>query len=296
MLFVLLTVFSGLLFLIVRYICKAMSMLYAMENLSMEDITVLLQKSRRDPFFDSIFTILSRYNQQYSQRKESELLSERSHFLALQQQINPHFLYNTLESIRGEALLVNAPHIAEMTKRLSSLFRYSISSERALVSVYEELENVQNYMAIQNYRFSDRLSLKLNIEDDFCLNCMIPKLTLQPLVENSIYHGLEIISRKGEITIKVTATQKKIIITVSDNGTGIAPDRLAKVNASLREPSVAVSSTRPDAKPTTGIALANINKRIKLQYGEEYGIILRSVQNFGTDVEIFLPRVEEHRG
>ena len=270
---------------------KTLSLLEAMERMPAKEAACILKRHQKDPFLCSIGAIIAKQNLESTRQQEVELLKHRSHLQELQGQINPHFLYNTLESIRGEALSENSPHIAEMTKRLSSLFRYSISTHRELVSFREELDNVQNYMAIQKFRFRDKLSLDVVIEDEACLDYQVIKLTLQPFVENSIYHGLETISRKGRITIRAVCTQKKLLITVSDNGKGIEPDRLRTINDMLLDPFSVSGSELSSAGSFTGIALVNICKRIKLRFGDDYGFVIQSIPELGTDISISLPAV-----
>ena len=135
------------------------------------------------------------------------LSKKTSEYLALQNQINPHFLYNTLEGIRAEAVISGVDTIAEMTEALATYFRYTISQVDNLVTLEEELANVENYYYIQKFRFGDRLDLMIryDCEDEYSvLQCQIPKLTLQPIVENSIYHGLEQKMEKGHLDIKGT--------------------------------------------------------------------------------------------
>ena len=110
---------------------------------------------------------------------------------ALQSQINPHFLYNVLDSIRGQALSERSVELASMTEALATFFRYSISKKGNMVSLADEMKNVDNYLFIQRFRFGNKIEIIKKIEDEELMNCLIPKLTLQPIVENAIYHGLE---------------------------------------------------------------------------------------------------------
>lgn len=217
--------------------------------------------------------------------------SSQSKINALQNQINPHFLYNTLEGIRGEAITAGLDNVAQMTEALATFFRYTISNLENLVTLEDELGNIENYFIIQQYRFGERLRLQVVCDEDDraeLMQCRIPKLTLQPIVENSIVHGVERKIGRGNLRIKIEGTAKRLIITVSDDGLGMEEDVLAALNRQI-------SSTRfdyvcSDAKREGGIALVNVNNRIKLLFGEQYGLCIYSTPGVGTDVEVTLPR------
>lgn len=219
---------------------------------------------------------------------------KQAQYLALQNQINPHFLYNTLEGIRGEALSAGLGKAAKMLEALSTFFRYTISNLENLVTLEDELRNVYNYFIIQQYRFGERLKLSVEYNPDDesdILSCRVPKLILQPIVENAINHGVERKIGIGKIRIKIECTKKRLIITVSDNGVGIAEEPLKKINNKLQ--GMSFDYIKQDDEKHGGIAIENVNSRIKLLFGEEYGIYLYSSLNVGTDVEITLPRVKE---
>lgn len=221
-----------------------------------------------------------------------ELNKRQAQYLALQNQINPHFLYNTLESIRSEALMEGIHIVADMTEALASFFRYTISNVENLVSVEDELENCETYFRIQQYRFGDRLSLEINCDpDDYSsiLKLRIPKLTLQPILENSIIHGTELLLKKGIISISLEVTEKRLLIQVSDNGIGMDEKVLSQLNSRI-EGNIETRSSRPEKKG--GLALPNVNNRIRLLFGEEYGLHVFSLEGSGTDVELSLPIVK----
>lgn len=229
--------------------------------------------------------------------KTNELISaskKQAQYLALQNQINPHFLYNTLEGIRGETMKAGLENVAKMTEALATFFQYTISNVEHLVTLEDELKNVQNYYIIQQYRFGERLSLQIRDrteEEEEAMQYRLPKLTLQPIVENSIFHGIERKIGKGNLEIGIETTPKRLIITVSDDGLGIERRSLDELNAKLSSSSVDTVKADTDAKG--GIAIVNVNSRIKLLFGEEYGICIYSTQNVGTDVEITLPLIKK---
>ncbi|MBS6398193.1 MAG: histidine kinase [Clostridiales bacterium] len=219
-----------------------------------------------------------------------DLNKRQAQYLALQNQINPHFLYNTLESIRGAALIAGLHSVADMTEALARFFRYTISKVENLVSVEEELDNCRTYFHIQKYRFGDRLELKVECEDEDreeIMNCRIPKLTLQPILENSIIHGAEMKIDTCNLKIQFERTEKRLIIRISDDGMGMSEEVLANLNHRLGREGNSVAYRDEDKKG--GIALGNVNNRIHLIFGEEYGLHVYSVLNKGTDVEITLP-------
>jgi len=214
----------------------------------------------------------------------------QAQFLALQNQINPHFLYNTLEGIRSEALLAGLDNVASMTEALSTFFRYTISNVENLVTLKQELENTRNYFFIQQFRFGNRMALEVVIDDedkDEVLSYRIPKLTLQPIVENCIIHGLECQVGQGLLRVHIETTQSRLLVTVSDDGVGMESAVLEKMHRNL---SVRSFEYMKRDENHGGIALVNVNNRIKLLFGEQYGLTVTSQMGVGTDVLISLPR------
>ena len=203
---------------------------------------------------------------------------------------NPHFLYNTLECIRSEAILQDCENIARMSHALASFFRYSISRKENIVTLRDELSNIKNYFFIQQFRFEDRFFLDIQVEDgdDELLDCLLPKMTLQPIVENCVFHGLEPKAEQGHVTIRISGTKDMMKVIVEDDGVGMPPDVLDKMRAALEE------ERQPTNQPDThgnGIAMYNVNQRIKLAFGRDYGLFVYSTENLGTDVEIWMPKV-----
>ena len=162
----------------------------------------------------------------------------QAQYLALQNQINPHFLYNTLDSIRSEAMLEGNDTVAEMTEALATFFRYTISKVENMVTLEEELENAKVYFLIQKHRFEDRVNLEIEYdrEDEFLFRCLLPKLTIQPVVENSIIHGIEHKLGSGTIRIVLKCTERRLIIEINDDGVGMPPEVLERLNHQLNQP------------------------------------------------------------
>lgn len=220
----------------------------------------------------------------------ASLLKKQMQYTALQSQINPHFLYNTLEAIRSEALLCSHREIAEMTEKLGRFFRYCISSQEDFVSIRDELFNLEDYFYIQQCRFGSRFSLDMKIEEERLVSCFLPKMTLQPIVENGIFHGLEQKKGAGKITIRLFGTEKKVYLVVSDDGIGMNQEEVTAINERLKN--LSDQAAKASGK-RHGIALLNVNSRLRLYFGEEYGLRLNSVAGKGTDVEIVIPRLND---
>lgn len=237
-----------------------------------------------------LYLVMKRFHHLLNKQDAINMSNKQAEYLALQNQINPHFLYNTLEAIRGDALYEGMTSIAETTEALSSFFRYTITDVGNLVTLEDELENVENYFTIQHYRFGDKFQLKINYpeNENNVHQLQLPKLTLQPIVENAIFHGLEGKFEGGSININIETTKKDLFISVVDDGLGISQDILDEINDSLER--VAVSYVDKSRKGSGGIALRNVSRRIKLLFGDEYGVHIYSTVGIGTDVRLTLPK------
>jgi len=220
---------------------------------------------------------------------QAELLRQETELLALQSQINPHFLYNTLDSIRGLALIHDVTEIADMTEALSNLFRSMIAKEGQMIMLEEEMRNINNYMIIQQFRFRNRFSYKKEVAENIMKSYLVPNLTLQPIVENALLHGLEQKRQGGEIFIKAYCTEKRLVLSVRDNGVGMKAEQLERLNRKLNEQGE--KDTTANEEGHIGIALVNINQRIKLLFGDEYGVRIMSTPDIYTNVEIVMPLV-----
>lgn len=217
-----------------------------------------------------------------------EIIRNQTNLVALQNQINPHFLYNTLDVIRSEAIIEGAVNASDMIETLSRIFRYGISIREDLVTVAAELKNVQDYFRIQQYRFMDRYVLRIeNPEQIHGEEILIPKLTLQPLVENAILHAFHHQSTPGTVTIRLEQSGTMLKIIVSDDGSGMDQETLCALRDRIRSEAQGVYQRLE--KDTTGIALENINKRIKLFFGGDYGLYVYSLPRAGTDIVVTLP-------
>jgi two-component system, sensor histidine kinase YesM len=221
-------------------------------------------------------TMIQRIDELIHENYAKQLLIRETEFKALQSQINPHFLYNTLESINWLAIINKQKQISSMVEALGNLMRNSINFKEDIITVEEELEIVNSYLTIQNYRFDDRLEFQMNIPSNF-MKCRIPKLILQPLLENSFKHAVETSVYTSVIKLQAFQEEDKLFIRVEDNGPGIDPLILQKVKEGKVKPK------------GTGIGLNNIDDRIKLFTGEQYGLRIENLMGKGTAITVVLP-------
>lgn len=240
----------------------------------------------------SFYDVTKAVSNMMNSEQMMNLNKRQAQYLALQNQINPHFLYNTLDGIRSEALISGLSNVADMTEALATFFRYTISKVENLVTIEEELDNCRTYFKIQQYRFGERIQLKIIIDEDDSEEInhyLIPKLTLQPILENSIIHGTELKIGSGLTSIHIERTISRLVIRVKDNGVGMSESNLEKLNRKLNAAKFNLANANQESKG--GIALANVSNRIHLIFGEEYGMHVFSMENVGTEVEITIPLV-----
>ncbi len=203
----------------------------------------------------------------------------KAEILALQANIKPHFLYNTLDTIHWMALNYKATDIMETVDMLATLFRISLSKGSETIEVSQELTHVTSYLHIQKVRYEDMIDYSINVSPE-CKDFYVQKLILQPLVENAIYHGIKESKRKGKISIDIWKEENVLYLCVKDNGMGIPEKRLQRVRESLE-------NFKPEKDGAYGIV--NVHQRISLSYGSEYGVIIDSVEGMGTTSTICHP-------
>lgn len=205
----------------------------------------------------------------------------KQEFDTLQSQINPHFLYNTLDII---VWMIENEQKAEAVKAVTALarfFRISLSKGKSIITVRDELEHVRNYLMIQHMRFKNKFTYEIEASDDV-LELASLKLMLQPLVENAIYHGMEFMDGDGEILLKVWKEDADLYFCVIDNGLGMTDEQVANLFT---------GASHVESRRGSGIGVKNVNERIKLYFGEEYGLSIESEPDEGTTVRIHLPVV-----
>lgn len=210
-----------------------------------------------------------------------EIVLRKTELKALQAQINPHFLYNTLDSIQWMCEQDNSKEAVEMVGALAKLFRISISHGNEFITISDELRHAESYLIIQSYRYKNQFTYSFDV-DESLLGYMCNKITIQPFIENAIYHGLDRMVDEGEIRICVRADGKDIIITVADNGLGMTKEQCETI----------LKKDRSDSK---GIGVKNVNDRLKIYFGDEYGISIESELDVGTTVKIKIPKIEKGR-
>ena len=231
--------------------------------------------------------LIERVARQSMDLQGEQLYAKQIELAALQSQINPHFLYNSLDTIRGQAVVDGNRDVAMMIKTLSAFFRYSISRTAVGVTLRDELDNIRNYMNIQRYRFGDRFRLESDVDPQEAYDFYVPRLILQPIVENAVLHGLPDRIEGGVITISTDVTDD-LSIVVADNGKGMSLEELDALNQKIHTPEL---GEKEEGKNTghTGIALVNIQRQLEVRYGKPYGIRIYSSKGRGTEVEIILP-------
>lgn len=229
-------------------------------------------------------TMLDSLEHLITQVYEAQLREKDAQLLALQTQINPHFLFNTLNSMRALSRKQQATAVAAIAESLAELFRYSMSNWHEPVPLHEELAHVANYVTIQRARFGDRFAFDCVVPPELQATLLV-KLSLQPLIENAISHGLDRRRTGLCITIRACLHEHDLRIEVTDNGYGIDASTLARLRASLAHPLAAAQLPTADV----GIGITNIDRRVKLLFGEQYGIHIQVEPGIGTSVALHLP-------
>lgn len=223
-----------------------------------------------------------------TKQKEKDQLALRQQqiqFELLASQINPHFLFNTLETIRMHALLSNQTELNNIILKLGQTLRYALDAPASSTTLAKALEYLESYLEIQHFRFQDKLNYSIQIHPNLNKkNCSILPFLLQPLVENSVIHGFSTKKKGGKITVNVLLRNGELVISICDNGCGISPEKLEEMNTAL--------SSYRETVSTSHIGIHNVNNRIKLHYGEDYGLHFESILGQGTTATIKIPHKE----
>ncbi len=220
-----------------------------------------------------------RIQQLMSTVREEEINLRKTELKALQAQINPHFLYNTLDSIAWMCEQGRNADAVKMVHALARLFRISISRGHELIPIAKEIEHAESYLQIQMYRYKNQFTYAFDVDPD-CLGYYCNKITLQPIIENAITHGLDLMVEEGRIDVRVCSDGEDIVFSVQDNGVGMSEEQ---IEATMRQ------------EPTdrTGIGIRNVNDRLKIYFGRGYGLHITSEPDVGTCVEIRMPKIKE---
>jgi two-component system sensor histidine kinase YesM len=258
-----------------------------MKKVVLGDLNVSIPISSRDEIgqlSQSFNIMVSKLSDLGYRLYESEIREKNAQISALQSQINPHFLYNTLGSISMYAEIQGNREVVKMTNNLSKLLRYSINSHKSQVPLELELEHVKGYMAIHQIRFEDKIQFHLDIEPEL-LSCSVIRFILQPIVENSIVHGIDKGNGYGTIRLIGKKLDDKMLITIQDNGAGMGAARLQD----LLDKKFTLTESE---EGTGGHGLMNVHRRIVLRYGSPYGIKIESSLEQGTTISLTLPIIE----
>lgn len=235
--------------------------------------------------FNEVRQLSKSYNRQMDhihylmkQIKEEQAELRKSEMNVLQAQINPHFLYNTLDSILWMAESGQTKETSDMVASLGKLLRISLSQGENLIPLRKELEHAENYLTIQKFRYKDQFTYSIDVEEHL-LDYLTVKIIIQPFLENALYHGIEYMVDQGHISIRVFEENEKISIEIVDDGVGMSPERLAQIQK-LKE------------SKETGIGIRNVHQRIQVYFGKEYGVFINSELDEGTTILIRIPKIK----
>ena len=273
--------------LVSRSISKPLNKLViSMNNVKKGNLIVRMTDDSRDELGEMTVHFNSMVNEiQYliEEVKKKENLKRVAELKTLQAQINPHFLSNTLNTVRWLANIQKAENISSITKSLIQLLQACMGKGSELITIREEVQYVKDYLNIMDYRYYDKFKVHFEIEESI-MEFKIMRFILQPIVENSLIHGLEPMNGQGLIVLKGYRHENELRIKITDNGIGISPDDL---NSLMKDKHSGKKST------LSGIGIWNVDERIKHYFGEKYGVTIESVPNLFTTVEIAIPVVEE---
>lgn len=245
---------------------------------------------RRDEIgilYRQYFSLLDTLNTYIKEQYQNKLIVLDAQMKSLEARINSHFLFNTLEAINSMAELEENEEIATMSLALGRMFRYTIKTESELVTLEQELQHVQDYVAIQTIRFNNRFHLSVHVPEELYPKRVL-KLILQPLIENALIHGLNFCTCGDEIRIDALLNHENIQITISDNGQGMSVSQIEEIRSTL---DAEASFTELGYRTKQSIGLKNVHSRIELYYGKGYGLTISSKLNQGTSIQITLPNI-----
>lgn len=248
------------------------------ENFSYEEVEKTGGPREIDEISESFGHLVGRVQELMEQVRNEEISLRKTELNALQAQINPHFLYNTLDSIAWMCEEGRTQEAVVMVNALARLFRISISKGHELIPIERECQHAESYLKIQKFRYKNRFSYQFDVQPE-CMQYLCNKITLQPIIENAIYHGLDM-ADEGLITIRVKEDGEDIVMSVEDNGVGMSGELCSEILK--REPG-----------DKGGIGIKNVNDRIRIYFGEKYGLTIFSVPDEGTRVDIRMPKVLE---
>jgi len=237
----------------------------------------------------SFNTMIERIKELMERSIREQRLIQMAELRMLQAQINPHFLYNTLDSVIWMAEAGNKEQVIQVIQALSKFFRISLSKGRELITIWEELEHVRSYLVIQQVRYRDILDYSIEVPKEM-YSYLILKMTLQPIVENALYHGIKNKRGRGMIRISGQMQDGAMLITVTDNGAGMSREKLEALTRRYQTASdLELGEELINDRDQSGYGLYNVEQRIRLFYGDEYGITIMSEEGAGTSVTVRIP-------
>jgi len=226
--------------------------------------------------------MINRLNEMQKAIYQEQELKRKAELSALQAQIQPHFLYNTLDSVKWMAVIRGENQISEMITALVNLLRKNISLGNEIIPIAQEVENLQNYVHIQRMRYLNNFEVEFHV-DDKALSCGIPKLILQPYVENALYHGIDASTKGGKIELHIRCEDEHVLCHIRDNGKGMDQKTLQAALAGELKSNF------------SGISLKNVEERLKLHFGQQYGVVFETAPGTGTTVQIKIPAVSVNK-
>ena len=275
-------------FIVVLFLSKPFKkLIHSIDNVQLEDLTI---KSGDYTFWElnvigrRFEELIERLKNLIRENYESKLSLKEAELENLQAQINPHMLYNTLQILQTEIVCGNIEESDKIILSLSELFRYSVHKEKEMVHISQEIQYLKNYFNLCSRRFEGNLKANFSISREV-YKYKIPRLLFQPIIENCIIHGFKECPENGEIAISAKTVPEGILISIKDNGVGISPDKLKELMEHINNP----------VNENANIGLRNVHQRIKLKYGEKYGIRISSVKGEYTMVDVLIARFEGGR-
>jgi sensor histidine kinase YesM len=262
----------------------------------MEEGELILVEDRSVFIKDELWDIESSFKKIVKKYSEMEyqykLKSNEAKLLALQAQINPHFLHNALETINSISIVYKVPLISEISRSLSKMFRYNTVSVGNYVNLKEEIDHVANYLTVQLIRFDGLIEKQITIEEDV-KDCKVIKFVLQPIVENCFTHGFKDLMGGGKIKIQAYREQHSVILKVEDNGKGMSEDLIVQLNHALNDKASLLHYKNPNpSDESTSVGMVNVNNRIKLAFGNDYGLSIEKAESEGLVVKVTMPYIK----
>ncbi|EMS73126.1 sensor histidine kinase [Ruminiclostridium cellobioparum] len=284
-LFLIMNVITASLFIVLmsgKIYRKLKKLIYAMKEVEKGNFGINIEHHEKDEFgymYTSFNNMVGRIKNLFGELYEQKLLQKDAELKLLQSKINPHFIYNIFDNMNWLIQLERYQELEVLVGSVSDYFKKSLNAGRDFISVADMLEQLKSYVQIQRIRFSNRFTCEFDFDDEI-IDMNIPNFMMQPLLENAICHGIEPKAEESRIQVKGVRIEDRVFFTVEDDGVGIDQENIQKIIVFLES---------MEAESGNYFALANINKRIKLYYGAEYGLTVRSTRGAGTKVTIIIP-------